>query len=76
MENEDVTRSKDCDMLDNVTTEDMLTIYHQRPNKRNIFNDFQLMDDREKNYIRPLYEQVVYGPSMEINQQGYYQYQM
>ncbi len=65
MDNEEVTKSKDCDVLDYETTNEMLEIFKKRPLKRWIFDDFDKMDDREKNYTRKVYEHV-------LNQQHYY----
>jgi len=46
MENEEVTKSKDCDFLNSSSTHEMLEIYQRRPLKRWIFDDFEKMDDR------------------------------
>ena len=43
----------------------MLEIFKKRPLKRWIFDDFDKMDDREKNYTRKVYEHV-------LTQQQYY----
>ena len=37
----------------------MLEIYKKKPLKRWIFDDFEKMDDREKNYTRKVYEHVL-----------------
>ena len=55
VENEEVIKSKDCDILDYETTNEMLEIFKKRPLKRWIFDDFEKMDDREKNYTRKVY---------------------
>lgn len=38
----------------------MLEIFKRRPLKRYIFDDFEKMDDREKNYTRKMYEYVLH----------------
>lgn len=45
-EGDDVTKSKDCDIIEGKTAIKMLQIYNDKPLKRYIFNDFEKMDDR------------------------------
>ena len=59
MEGEEVTKSKDCDLVDTQTTNQMLETFEKRPLKRYIFDDFEKMDDRQKNYTRTMYEYVL-----------------
>lgn len=56
-------KSKDCDTLDSQTTLKMLNIFNEKPLKRNIFNDFPYMDERESQYIRKMYEMTYYNNS-------------
>ena len=46
MEGEEVIKSKDCDLVDTQTTNQMLETFEKRPLKRYIFDDFEKMDDR------------------------------
>lgn len=41
----------------------MLNIFNEKPLKRNIFNDFPYMDERESQYIRKMYEMTYYNNS-------------
>lgn len=70
LEGEEVSKSKDCDIVDGETTVKMLNIFDEKQPKRNIFMDFAYMDEREVNYVRKMYEN-----NLQMN--GYYaqQYQ-
>jgi hypothetical protein len=49
----------------------MLEIYRKRPVKRYIFDDFDKMDDREKNYTRKMYEYVLQQQHQQQFMGGY-----
>ena len=76
VDGEDVVKSKDCDSLSPQTTLDMLNIFQNKPMKGKwIFNDFDFMDARERDYTRNL-QQLTYTEPMSYNySMGYFPYQ-
>lgn len=70
-----MVKSKDCDTLDSATTMKMLSAFHDKKSKRNIFMDFAYMDERESQYIRKMYEVTAYYNQYNMmgynRQQGY-----
>lgn len=69
MEGEEVVKSKDCDTLDSETTLRMLNSFSTRKLKRSIFMDFAYMDEREREYVRKMYEYTSYYN--QYNMMGY-----
>jgi len=59
-EGEEVIKSKDCDTVDAHTANKIIEIFAAKKAKRNIFSDFGYMDEREREYIRKMYEFTAY----------------
>lgn len=52
LEDEDVTKSRDCDELSQDTTNRMLAIFQNYSKNKSIFSSFQFFDEREQNELR------------------------
>ncbi len=71
LDGEEVIKSKDCDSLDTQTTLKMLNVFRQKKAKRNIFIDFAYMDEREREYIRKMYELTAYYSQYNLGYNGF-----
>ena len=49
----------------------MLNIFRQKKAKRNIFIDFAYMDEREREYIRKMYELTLYYSQYNVGYNGF-----